>query len=166
MYHFIDEISFDFFKMFITYLSEAISQTKINVPYGMAFTKIFRESGVRIPLDKPKEVLKHANFYTHGTLTRMSFKKEEGKWTRKIGSDPHPLPIPPPSALRTSTSPPPNTSISPPPRAPSPPLVDTQIPMIKPQPSISPTRRFVYISLDHIKELVSSCCPGGYLRGG
>ena len=58
MYHIIDEIPFDFSKMFMNYLSEAINQTKMNVPYGMKFTKIFIESGVRISLDEPKEVLK------------------------------------------------------------------------------------------------------------
>ena len=101
MYHIIDEISFDFSKMFISYISEAISQTKMNIPYGMAFTKIFRECGVRIPSNEPKDVLKDTDFYTLGTLTRMSYKKEEGKWTRKIGSEPHPSSIPSSSALRT-----------------------------------------------------------------
>ena len=86
----------------------------------------------------------------------MIFKKEEEKWTRKLGSDPHPLSIPPPSALRTSTSPPPGASISPPQRVSSPSLADTQTLLTEPQPSTSPTRRFVHISLDHVKELVSS----------
>ena len=156
MYHIIDEIPFDFPKMFLTYLSEAISQTKMNVSYGMAFTKIFRKSGVRISSYEPKKVLKHADFYTLGTLTRMSFKKEERIWTRKVGFDPHHSTIPPPSALRTSASPPPSTSISPPPREPIPPFTDTQTPLTEPQPSTSLARRFVYISLDQVKELVSS----------
>ena len=54
----------------------------------MAFTKIFLESGVRISPDEPKEVLKHADFYSTGTLTRMGFKKEDGRWTRKISPTP------------------------------------------------------------------------------
>ena len=33
MYHIIDEIPFDFFKIFISYISEAISQNKMNIPY-------------------------------------------------------------------------------------------------------------------------------------
>ena len=79
MYHIIDEILFDFPKMFISYISEAISQIKMNISYGMAFTKIFRVCGVRILSNEPKDVLKHIDFYTHETLTRMSYKKEEGK---------------------------------------------------------------------------------------
>ena len=118
--------------MFIAYLSEAISQTKMNVPYRMAFTKIFRKCGVRILSTEPKEVLKHVDFYTLGTLTRMNFKKEEEKWRRKIGSDPHHPPIPSPFALRTSASPSLRTSIFPPPRAPSPPITDTQTPLTEP----------------------------------
>ena len=147
MYDIIDEISFDFSKMFMNYLSEAISQTKMNVPYGMAFTKIFIESGVRILLDEPKKVLKYVDFYTLGTLTRMGFKKEEEKWIRKIIPDPLPSNFPPPPAPRTSASPPPSTPISLLPRAPSPPLTDTQT-LLEPQPSTSP--------LKHAKELISS----------
>ena len=71
MYCIIDEIPFDFPKMFMNYLSEALSQTKMNVPYGMAFTKIFVQSGMRILPDEPKKVLKHANFYTFGTLNPL-----------------------------------------------------------------------------------------------
>ena len=84
MYHIIDEIPFDFFKMFMHYLSEAISQTKMNIPYRMALTKIFIESGLRILPDEPKEVMKHTDFYTTGTLTRMDFRKEEEKWIKKL----------------------------------------------------------------------------------
>ena len=62
MYHIIDEIPFDFLKMLIAYIGEAMSQTKMNVPYGMAFTKIFGECGVRIPTNEPKDVLKHTDF--------------------------------------------------------------------------------------------------------
>ena len=113
MYDIIDEISFDFSKMFMNYLSEAISQTKMNVPYGMAFTKIFIESGVRIFLDEPKEVLKYADFYTISTLTRMGFRKEERKLTKKIIPDPLPSNISRPPAPRTPPSLPPSTSISP-----------------------------------------------------
>ena len=69
----------------------------------MAFTKIFRECSVKIPNHEPKDVLKHIDFYTFGTLTRMSYKKEEEKWTKKLGSNPHPSPIPPPPSLRTTT---------------------------------------------------------------
>ena len=108
------------------YLSEAISQTKMNIPYEMAPTKIFIESGVRIFLDEPKEVLKHAYFYTTSTLTRMGFRKEEGKWTRKIIPAPLPSGTPPPPAPRTSASPPSRPSISPHRRSPSPPSADTQ----------------------------------------
>ena len=90
MYHVIDKIPFDFLKMLMHYLTEAINQTKMNLPYGMALTKIFLESGVSIPLDEPKEVLKHIDFYTIGTLTRMGFQKEAEKWTRKILHDPIP----------------------------------------------------------------------------
>ena len=96
MYHIIDEIPVDFPKMFMHYLSEAINQTKMNVPYRMTFTKIFIKSGVRILPDEPKEVLKHADFYTTRTLTRMGFRKEKGKWIRKITPTPLPSGTPPP----------------------------------------------------------------------
>ena len=92
----------------------------------MAFTKMFRKCGVRISTNELKDVLKYTDFYTLGTLTKMSYKKEEGKWIRKIRSDPHPFSIPPPLAPRTSTSPPPSTSISPPQRVSTPPFIDTQ----------------------------------------
>ena len=48
IYHIIDEIPFDFPKMLIAYIDEVMIQTKMNIPYGMAFTKIFRECGVKI----------------------------------------------------------------------------------------------------------------------
>ena len=73
MYHIIDEISFDFSKIFMHYLNEAITQIKMSLPYGMALTKIFLESGINILPDKPKETLKHTDFYTLGTLTKMGF---------------------------------------------------------------------------------------------
>ena len=76
MYHILDEIPFDIPKMFISYISEAIRKTKINIPYRIAFTKIFRECDVRISWNEPKDVFKHTDFYTLGTLTRMSYKKE------------------------------------------------------------------------------------------
>ena len=69
----------------------------------MAFTKIFLESGVRIPPDEPKEVFKHADFYTIETLTRMGFEKDS-RWIRKI--TPTPLSVgTPPLAPRASASP-------------------------------------------------------------
>ena len=51
----------------------------MNVPYGMAFTKKILESSVRIPPDESKEILKHVDFYTIGTLTRMGFRKKAKK---------------------------------------------------------------------------------------
>ena len=79
MYHIIDGIPFHFPKMLMNYLSEAINQTKMNVPYGMAFTKKILESNVRIPPDESKEILKHVDFYTIGTLTRIGFRKKAKK---------------------------------------------------------------------------------------
>ena len=105
MYHIIDGLPFDFPKMFMHYLKEASHQAKMNLPYGMALTKIFLESGVLIPSDEPKEVLKHVDFYTLGTLSRMGFKKEDGRWTRKIVSAPIPSEVPPPSPMEHRRSP-------------------------------------------------------------
>ena len=62
----------------------------------------------------------------------MSYKKKEEKWTKKLRSDPHPSPIPPPLAPRTLASPPPSTFISLPQRASTPPFSDTQTPLIEP----------------------------------
>ena len=78
----------------------------------------------------------------------MGFRKEKGKWIRKIIPEPLPSNIPPLPTLKTSASPPPSTLISPLPRAPSPPLVDTQTLLTEPQPSTSP--------IEHAKELISS----------
>ena len=156
MYHIIDEILFDFPKMFITYIGEVISQTKMNVPYGMAFTKIFREYGVRISNNEPKDVLKHTDFYTLGTLTRMSYKKEEEKWTRKLGSDPHISHIPLPAALRTSTSPPPRIFTSLPQRVSTPPFTNTQTPLSKPKISTPPPPISGSIIFEQVRDLVSS----------
>ena len=72
----------------------------------MALTKIFLESGVNIPPDEPKEVLKYTNFYTLGTLTRMGFQKEDKKWIRKITIAPAPSGIPPPAPTVLTSSPP------------------------------------------------------------
>ena len=105
--------------------------------------------------NEPRDVLKHTNFYTLGTLTRMSYKKEEEKWTRKLGSNPHPSPIPP-TAPRTSASPPPSTSISPPQRVSTAPFSDPQTPLPESELSTPPLRSSAIITFEHMKELVSS----------
>ena len=128
IYHVLETIPFNMVSMMVTYIGEAISQTKMNISYRMAFTKIFRKYGIRISNNEPKDVLKHSDFYTLGILARMSYKKEERKWTRKIGFDPHPSPILPPPTPRTSTFPPPRTSISSPQIISTPPFIDTQTP--------------------------------------
>ena len=120
----------------------------MNIPYGMAFIKIFRDSGVRIPTDEPKDILKHTDFYTLGTLTRMSYKKEEGKWTRKLGSAPYISPIPPPLAPRTSTYPPSRTSTSPPQRVSTPPFIDTQTPLPEPKILTPPPSSLAFITFE------------------
>ena len=135
MYHIIDEILFDLSKMFMHYLNEATTQAKMNLPYGMVLTKIFFESDVNILLDEPKETLKHIDFYTLGTLTRMDFQKEEEKWTRKITSTPLPSGIPP-SAPTTSTSSPSLPSMSLLPQFTSPPHDPYQT-FQEPQPPMS-----------------------------
>ena len=130
----------------------------------MAFIKIFREYGVRISNNESKDVLKHTDFYILGTLTRMSYKKEEEKWTRKLGSDPHISPIPPPPAPRTSSSPPPRTSTSPPPRTSTtppqrvstPPFIDTQTPLPEPKIFTPPPSSLVFITFEQVRDLVSS----------
>ena len=107
MYHIIDGLPFDFSKMFMYYLKDATHQAKMNLPYGMASIKIFLESGVNIPSEEPKKVLKHNDFYTLGTLSRMGFKKEDGRWTRKFVSAPIPSEVPPfPTEHRRSPTPP------------------------------------------------------------
>ena len=110
-------------KMLMHYLKDATHQAKMNLPYGMALTKIFLDSGINIFLGEPKQVLKHTDFYIVGTLSRMGFKKEDEKWTRKITFAPIPLEVPPlaPMAPRTSTSPPSLPPMSPLPHFLSPP---------------------------------------------
>ena len=142
MYHIIDKIPFDFLKLFVTYVGEAINQSKMNMPYGMTFTKIFRECGVRILNNEPKDVLRNIDLYTIRTLSRMSFKKKEEKWMRKIGPDPPTSPIPPHSTLRVSTSPLPSN--------------DTQLPIIEPEASSPHPPSSAHISFEQVKDLVSS----------
>ena len=125
------------FRGVIHYLKDASHQAKTNIPYGMALTKIFLESGVHIPSEEPKEVLKHTDYYTIGTLSRMGFKKEDGRWTRKIVSAPIPSEVPPsPTEHRRSPAPSIMPPMSPLPQFPSPPPSSYQ-PYPDPQPPMS-----------------------------
>ena len=74
---------------------------------------------------------------------------------KKNGSDPHPSPISPPPAPRTSTSLPPRTSISPPQRVSTPSFIDTQAPLPELELSTPPPSSSATITFEQVRDLVS-----------
>ena len=75
MYHVLKAIPFNMASMMVTYIGESIRKNMFNLPYGMVFILLLRESGLDIPEGESIKELRHTDYYNEATLHRMEYKK-------------------------------------------------------------------------------------------
>ena len=81
MHHIVSETPLNLPFLMMDAMREALNRSKAPLPYGMALTIIFRESGVSF---KEEVVcrLSYTDTYNNHSLRRMGFVRVDGRWVK------------------------------------------------------------------------------------
>ena len=85
MHHNICEYPLDLSTFVIHRMQEAITKSKGNLPFGMAFSLVFKLVGINLE-DEQRRVLHHSDTYNMHSLHHMGYEKVNGNWIRKGSS--------------------------------------------------------------------------------
>ena len=82
MHHIVSESLLNLPFFMIDAMREALNKSKVPLPYGMALTVIFRESGVSFEGEEVVCRISNTDTYNDHSLQRMGFIRVDGHWTK------------------------------------------------------------------------------------